>query len=1385
MRLSNFFFIFAKDMRETQIIMKQTLLLFLTFSLAFSAFAERKERYYFSQLSLNEGLSQITVLCSWQDSMGFIWFGTRNGLNRYDGYGFNVFQNDVNDSTSISDNHILCITGDKNENLWVGTNNGLNKLDLSTNTFKHYFHDSSDKNSISHNTIHSLFVDEDKRLWVGTGCGLNLYDPKSDSFKLINPDNLFTDNPINIMLRKGDSLFLATTYMGLIYMNVNTFECTAGNNENSHLNNYIRAMYMDKNNNLWMGTYGDGVYELPEGGSQYIYYNKSNGLTDNYIRCINESPDGSILVGTFNGLNVINPETEEITLYNTYDVSHGDLSHYSVYSILFDRSGTLWIGTYAGGINYYSPLARSFKLYDPVADNKVMLGIFGPILEYNSCLYIATEGGGLLEYNMKTESFHNYLLTSNNHIAYGMNILKSLYRDGNDILCGTNVGSIYAFNPNTKKMSLKYKLVNDDPIYVLQKDSSGCLIAGGVNLTGLLRIKPDGTMQNHFPVEGRDDFTFSNVRTFLEIRKNVCLIGTRSDGLFKYDANNKTLVQYEAHPGNTHPKSLPENYISSIYRDSKNNIWIGTFGGGFCLFDLDKEEFTTFGTEQELLNNNVCSIVESLNGHLWISSIDGISDFNPKDLTFKNYSHSNGITIHEFSPHSSVRTSSGEIFFSGNNGFLSFNPNNLSHNPNIPPIVFDEIFVNNERIIPGGKNGILDKRIGWKKSITLKYNQSNISIQYCALNFIFPERNQYSYKMEGFDKSWNAVGNRRIAYYTNIPPGKYIFKVKGSNNDGVWNETGASLEILILPPFWKTIWAYLIYTSIILLVITMIFRYFRDKAILQNEIRLKQIEANAREKFHQDRDRLFTNFSHELRTPLTLIISPIEDIIENEDLSPNMRNRVMLMRGNSRRLLRLVNNLMDFQKQESGTLQLRVAEDDIIKFIEEMHLVFNELAISRNIRFNFIHPDKTIQTWYDSDLIEKVCFNFFSNAFKNTPDGGSIEIRMDLLNLPGLKKRYPLKSATFRDEGSNYLTLEIENSGEGIPADDLENIFTPFFQVAQSKHARSGTGLGLSLSRSIIEMHHGVVWAESVENQGAIFKVILPVGQKYFTESEIAEGFKDSENIAHYEIDIPEKAADENPNRKKKPYTVLVVEDNPDIRHYILSLLVSEYNVLEASNGVESIEKSLQHLPDLIISDLMMPKMDGIEMCSKLKNDQRTSHIPIILITAKTTAMDIQEGYESGADDYIIKPFNASVLISRVKNILRTREKLKDLYSKRFSISALGIEVSSMDEKFMQKLYNVMSKNVANPELNLDNFCRDIGMSRANLYRKIKSLTGLSPNEFIRNFRLEMAAKILKEANIPISELYVAVGFNSHPYFCNCFKAMYGVSPTEYVNAGK
>jgi len=1364
--------------------MKKTLYIFLI-SLIVTSGLYARDSYHFSYLSLKDGLSQITVVCILQDSKGYMWFGTRNGLNRFDGYNFDVFVSDINDESSISDNHILCITEDKDGNIWIGTNNGLNKLDIKTNKFRRYMHNPDNKSSIPHKTILSVYSDHQNNLWVGSSSGLSVYDSKTDVFQQTNVGNLLDNTRIHALTRKNDNLYIGTQDVGLIIYNVvnkqHTVYSTSSDGPMKLTGNYIKSIFMDSHDNLWIGTQGDGINVLKKGQDKFTVYNQKSGLTNDFIRRIIESPDGNILVGTFNGLNVIDTKTGEIDKYQEFGMGEGGLSHYSVIDIYFDRSQTLWVGTYAGGVCYYSKYGQKFHFYSPYTKQKTVLGILGPIVETSNNLYIATEGGGLLEMDKKSEIFSHYELSDPDK-RNGRYIIKSLYLEEDKIYCGTNVGTIYEFDTRTKQFTLFINMKERYSIYHISKSMSGYLIAAGASQDGVILISKDKRVINRFPVEGSSkDFYFSDIRCVLEIQKNVFLIGARNEGLYYYDYNKKILKQYKNNPAEKREDYIPENFVSSIVKSNMGQIWIGTVGGGISQFDPKTEKFTTYSTKDGLLNNSVCMIVEDNDNHLWVSSITGLSEFNPIAKVVKNYSYSNGIKIDEFTLHAGLRLSNNALIFSGNNGFTSFNPSGMTINPFVPPIVLRGLNVNNNKISPNEDNDILSEQLDEQKKITLNYDQSNISIEYGGLNYIFPERNQYSYKLEGFDKEWNDVGSRRIAYYTNIPPGDYRFIVRGSNNDGIWNNEGTSILISVRPPFWKTWWAYCIYITLIVAIIAFIIRYFTEKKRLENDIKLKQMESKTIEEFHQARDKLFTNFSHELRTPLTLILNPLEDMVrKNDEENPQKKKNILLMRSNARRLLRLVNNLMDFQKRESGMMKLKVTQSDFVKFSQEMTSFFDELALSRNIQLLHTQSIGSLSCWFDKSLMEKVYFNFLSNAFKNVPNGGCVEVDVDTKQHNDLSKFVPVKYNKFNDTDITYLLFEIRDTGGGIEADELEKIFIPFYQVAQNEHSGSGTGLGLSLSQSIIEMHHGVIWAESPEGSGAIFRCVLPMDKGLFSENEIQDGILDGE-ITPFEIEIQDET-DQVTDYKKKDYTILVVEDNRDVRQYIISHLTKLYNVIEASNGIEAIEKTIQHLPDLVITDLMMPKMDGIEMCTTLKKDLRTGHIPVIMITARAMSADMKEGYDVGADAYITKPFDIDVLLSRVENILQSREKLKDIYGKRFSLESLGVEVTSADERFMQKLYEVLERNVSNPELNLDNFCRDIGMSRANMYRKLKAITNLSPSEFIRNFRLEMGAKILKEAKLTVSEVYVAVGFNSHAYFSNCFKALYGMSPSEYAN---
>lgn len=1342
----------------------------------------RGERYYFSNLSLESGLSQITVDAIIQDSKGFMWFGTRNGLNRFDGYRFDIFQTKEHDETSISDNHTLCMVEDNMESLWIGTNNGLNKLDLSTTKFKRYLNEPDDPASIPHNTILSVYYDKENRnLWVGTSAGICLYDPEKDNFTKL--PNEYLNTHIDAITKKGDNLYIGARHNGVVVYNTNneTYHIYKHNENDcgTIADDYTKALLVDSQGNLWVGTRNNGVSILRKDSGAFTTYNQKNGLSNNYVRCITESPDGEILISTFNGLNVIHPQSGQIDLYTNYKSGQGNLSHYSVITTYFDNAQTLWVGTYAGGVCYYNKTGEKFRFYNPGSQTSVT-SIVGPAIETADNLFIATEGTGLLEMNKKTESFFYHKIVDDNEGSYEKNIIKSLCLDGEQILCGTNLGTIYRFDLKTKKFTLAYRMTSEHSIYYLGKTQNGDLITGGVVDKGLTFIsKKDGSAKNTFPVRGKPDISFADVRCVKEIKENIFLIGTRNNGLYYYDYENQIVKEYRSTNTN-HYQRIPNDYVTCIFKDNRDNIWIGTLGGGISLFNPEFGEFITYNTKDGLHDNNVCAIQEGNEKQLWISTLTGLSEFDLQTKIFKNYTRSNGIKINEFTLHSSLKLSNGNMVFSGNNGFILFHPGKITFNTYIPPVVLRNLHINNEKILPGTKDGILSEPLETQKRIELKYNESNIIIEYCALNFLFSDKNQYQYILEGFDHEWNHVGSRREAYYTNIPPGEYKFIVKGSNNDNLWNNEGTSIIIKVLPPSWKTWWAYCLYTILLCSIFYLIYRYFNEKKRLQNDIRLKQLEAKTQQEIHDARNRLFTNFSHELRTPLTLIMGPLEDVVEKEKLSPGGNRKVHLIQSNAHRLLRIVNNLMDFQKKESGTMVLKVSQSDFILFVHEMTSHFEELAKSRKIKLQFHPAVNTLPLWFDKNLMEKVFFNLLSNAFKNVPNDGKISVSADAVSLDELQRLIPQKAAHFNKNDIPYLIGKIEDSGAGIASEELDNIFIPFYQIAQNEHSHSGTGLGLSLSKSIIEMHHGIIWAESPENSGAIFKYIIPVGKEWFTPGEIVEENRDYDSIFTHRIDIP-KENNTLDEKKKKRYTLLIIEDNPDVRQYIISNLCDSYNILEAANGQEGIDKAILHLPDLIISDLMMPKMDGMEMCTKIRNDIRTSHIPIIMLTAKSMNEDIKEGYKLGADDYITKPFSATVLVARVDNLIQSRAKLKELYGKQFTLETLGVEAVSLDEQFLQKLYALMEKNISNPEFDLDRISQDIGMSRTNLYRKIKSLTNLSPSEFIRNFRLSISAKILKEAKLPISEVYVAVGFNSHAYFSNCFKAFYGVSPTEYA----
>lgn len=1344
--------------------MKRQLSLLSLIFLTIFVYAETK--YHFTSYSVQDGLSQLHVNTIYQDKTGYIWLGTRNGLNRFNGNAFTVFMNSGSDPQSISNSNITCITEDTLQNIWVGTENGLNKLDTKRNGFKRYFFTSA-KNAIN-DKINSVAVDDDNTVWVGTLHNMYVYNAKDDRLERVSIKGV-DGNTVNAILPRGNLLYFGTTKQGLkIYDKtkkqvVATYSTTSATHRLP--SDYIKDIYIDRKNNLWICTYNDGVCVIRQGQNMVETFNTENGLSSNRVRSLRESPVGEIWVGTAEGLNVINPVTGRISVYNKGMM--GAHSFSSIYSIFFDRMSTVWIGTYSGGVIYYNPYGHLFNYFNPSKGTLKDIGVMNDAVEMNGMLYVCTEGSGLIGFNCETSEFSQYTLPDRPVTTF-----KTIYKDGDRLLCSTQKGEIYAFSPATKQFSKFWELPTGQPIYCIKRNRAGQLMVGAIGpKNGLTFVNPDGTSYNTFPLKGGKSIIFPNVICIYEAENDVYLIGTKSNGLYCYDKINQRLLYADR------LKSVGQ-FISSIIRDRSGRIWVSSTENGLSEVSLATGKITTYNESNGLRSNQICKVVESNDNTLWLSSLNGISNFDLRTHKFVNYGQESGILVQEFTTCSGLRLSNNDVFFGGNNGFVLFTPSDIITNPSVPPVVIEKLFVNNKLVLPGDETGILEDNIMAQKKIVLDYDEANFNIEYCALSYVFNNKSEYKYKLEGFDKEWNTVGNRRTAYYTNVPAGTYRFVVMGTNNDGVWNEDGASITVVVRPPLWKTWWAYLIYIICISAITYRFIKHSAEKRRMKNSILMEQEAARVHEQYYQERNRLFTNFSHELRTPLTLIMAPLDDLVQNKELDGDMRYKMGLIQRNAKRMMRLVNNLMDLQKNESGSMKLQVAEYDFVKFTDEVILAFKDMAVYRNIHLEYRHPQEHIISFFDWNLFEKVYYNLLSNAFKNVPNDGHVILSVDVKEAGELAafgcKEKRLQGAS----GTKYITVAVQDNGIGIASGELDKIFKPFYQVAQNEHSKSGTGIGLSLTQAIVFMHHGTIWAENAgSGTGAVFKFVIPIDAKLYDASQWTE--KKVDSAVEYDLDIPETEYEPDTEQKKSA-TILVVEDNRDLNDYICSCLSEKYNVVGVANGEKALEKAINILPNLIVTDLMMAKMDGMELIAHLKENVNTSHIPIIMVTAKSNPEDIQKGYEAGADEYITKPFDPKILKVRVDNLITKREQLKKLYSKNFSLESLGVDLTPVDEKFMQSLYEMLQRNIANSDMNLESVCQEMGLSKSNLYRKIKQITGLSPNEFVRKYRLETAAKMLQETDKNITEVYYAVGFNSLAYFSNCFKAQYGMSPTEF-----
>ncbi len=1358
------------------------------------------DRLRFERITTDNGLSSNHISYLFQDKKGFLWISTQDGINRFDGYRFKHFRHLPGNTNSLSDYAAGHIYEDSKGNFWIATRDGLNAFNPDSETFTHFNPQKDSTILLGSEKIVCTTEDKSGNIWIGTRKGLNLFNPKTKSFTLFqnNPSdkNSLSFNYVTSLLFDAKNNLWIGTQIGLNKYNykTNSFEVFLKNSQDpkSISGNLITSLFEDSKGIIWVST-SSGLNRLisfDTGKAEFMSYQHNsenkNSISNNNVSKIAEDSKGYLWIGTIGGgLNIFNPITSQFTSYKNVEEDNTSLSENNISSICIDKFQNVWIGTFASGINKYNPAKERFALYkpSPFAKNKVAENNVSSILiDDKNNLWLGTNGDGIKVYHKDNFLDQSNLLfelkndiKNKNTLSY--NNVTSIIQDKSGIIwIGTFGGGVNKYDPTLKKLEVfNYnqedpKSLGNDFIHTIYEDSEGTIWIG-TGLSGINRFDKNTNSFKRF----RDNPKYPNsskylnspeVTSILEDSKGNLWVGTSTGGLSRFDRKTESFVHFKHVQEDLN--SVSSNGINCIYEDSKGRVWIGTFSGGLNLYNEKENSFTHYLEQDGLASNTVQSITEDAKDNLWISTINGISDFEPDKKTFKNYDDSDGLQGKVFNQRSVFSDSeAGSIYFGGEKGLNVYSFNSIKEIKKIPAIVLTDFKVFNKSVLlkyfsVNGNNK------SETQEIKLAHDENVFSFVFASLDFTSPDKNQYRYMLEGFDKDWINSGNRRDVTYTNLDPGNYIFKIKGTNSDGYWNEEGLAVSLIINPPFWKTWWAYTIYFILAAIGFFAVRRYELNRVKLRNDLRLKEFESQKLLEVDQIKSRFFANISHEFRTPLTIIIGSLEKL--KSKMENNADNKeFVVMKRNASRLLQLINQLLELSRIETGNVKLNASESDLVKFLKRIVASFSSLANQKNLSlaFNKIPVDdfqtnEEIFVFYDRKKFETVFYNLLSNAVKFSPIGEKVDVSIS------------------KDDSS--VKIIFKNSGIEIPSEKLNNIFDRFYQVDDTGTRNfEGTGIGLSLVKEYVELHKGNIVVESNNNQ-TLFTIHLPLGKNHLREDEIV-----SEDIEQLQSDfIPYDDLSTtstqiiNEQVEADKTIILVVEDNPDLREMIKENLQDNYFVLEAENGVKGLKLAEENIPDLIISDIMMPQMDGYELSHKIKTSEKTNHIPVILLTAKAATEDKLTGLETGADDYLIKPFNSDELKIRIKNLIKIRKEMREKYQSQMLVKPADIVVPSTQKVFLDKLTSTIEKNISNEDFSVEILCDEIGMSRAQLHRKIKALTNQSASEFIRNFRLQRAAELLKQDAGNIAEISYRVGFSSQAYFTKTFQEVFGQTPLEF-----
>jgi signal transduction histidine kinase/ligand-binding sensor domain-containing protein/DNA-binding response OmpR family regulator len=1310
-------------------------------------------RFPVRTLGIEAGLSNNAVTCIYQDQRGFMWFGTYDGLNRYNGYNFDVFRNKIGDSTSLLSNSVYSIDGDQLRRIWIGGQKGACLFDPSKSAFESVYYSTADQKKIVpvRDNVH-MVKSVGERIFIGTNhSGLLVFEAGATTGKQVSlPGNNNNNYDVTAMEDGGDgNVWIFIQQQGLFRYNTRSAKLLLVNDQLKQ----ATCLKRSSAGVLWLGS-ERGLYRFDDKKNQY---SSSYLATPCKIVSISEDSKGLLWIASDGGgLLMLDNSLSPAKVFTDED-GRSPINSNAVYSIYEDKDGRKWVGTLRGGINIIEAHVERFRKVEYTRQGQIDAAdnfILSFCEDKTGNLWIGTDGAGLKYWNRKSNTFQEYRRQPSVATALSSNFITNIFCDDNDhAWISTWFGGVSRFDPVTKQFR-QYRLFNDktgeaeNNVWFLYEDKQKKLWASATN---------DGSLYAYDA--GKDQFVLFDA----SIQNLQCMSEDSRGDL--WGGNYAELIRIDR-VSKKH-QVFPLGYtIRSIHEDAQHNFWVGTQEGGLLLFDRNTGKYEQFTINEGLPNNTVLRILEDKNGHLWLSTYNGLSRFDIKTKTFRNYSRLDGLQNNQFSFNAAVALRNGEFAFGGIHGFNVFYPDSVRDEPVSPKIFLTGLTIDSK---PSGEvPGYITERENENiRRIEMPYDRAVLSLDFLALAYSDADKITYAYMLEGWDKSWNYVNSIRTANYSRLQEGSYSFYVKIKKPDGKWSNDELLLEITVLPPWYRTWWAYALYVLAAVAAIYVYIRYTKRQERLRYEIKLAHIENEKDRELTEKKLSFFTNVAHEFRTPVSLIINPLREIIQGKEPEKDKQELNIVYR-NARRLLSLVDQLLLFRKADSEADVLKVSRLNVVAICNEVFQCFVQQAKTKQIRFNFIAPEQPVEIYADNEKLEIVLFNLFSNAFKYTPSGGTIECRLEETN-----------------EG---ISIHVTDTGCGINKEDAARVFERF-QQASARAPKTGFGIGLYLSKAFVESHGGSITLNSVEGQGSEFVISLKKGKDHLPAGHILVDMENEHQLLGELIEeevpvtsntrAPQTELSEELVTDKK--TILVVDDNTEMREYLQHIFHKNYIIFTATNGLEGFDMAGQHLPDLIISDVNMDGIDGLELCRRLKRSEILGHIPVILLTASSSAEAQLKGIEGGADDYITKPFDAQLLLARVNSILKNRNALQRYFFDKITLQDSAVKVPAEYRDFLKQCIQLVEDNIETENFTIQQFARAMGMSRSALYNKVKHISGQSLNAFVRSIRLRRAAVLMIRERLNVNQAAFQVGIGDVRYFREQFVKLFGMTPSEYI----